>query len=115
MATAATVDALEGEEGSVQVNVEEARENEEEGEADRSEGWTVPKFSHPVYKKLSSLNGELNALSLSKLKENLTSMNLSSMYVGLISITLLNNIFLGVQSLYRRCPNLQGMETRLSR
>ena len=28
---------------------------------------------------------------------------------------ILNNIFLGVQSLYRRCPNLQGMETRLSR
>ena len=34
--------------------------------------------------------------------------------VAIISITLLNNIFLGVQSLYRRCPNLQGMETRLS-
>ena len=82
MATAATVDALEGEEdGSVQVDVEVARE--EEGEADESEGWTVPKFSHPVYKKLSCLNGELNALSLSKLKEKLTSLNLSSMYVGL--------------------------------
>ena len=36
-------------------------------------------------------------------------------YNSIISITLLNNIFLGVQSLYRRCPNLQGMETRLSR
>ena len=34
--------------------------------------------------------------------------------VAFVSITLLNNIFLGVQSLYRRCPNLQGMETRLS-
>ena len=44
-----------------------------------SEGWkTVSKFSHPIYRKLSCLNGELNALSLSELKEKLTTLNLSS-------------------------------------
>lgn len=48
------------------------------------EGWTVAgggKFSHPVYKKLSSLSGELNGLPLSKVKEKLSTLHLSSMYV----------------------------------
>lgn len=48
------------------------------------EGWTVAgsgKFSHPVYKKLSSLSGELNGLPLSSVKEKLSALNLSSMYV----------------------------------
>ena len=48
------------------------------------EGWTVAgggKFSHPVYKKLSSLSGELNGLPLSNVKEKLNALNLSSMYV----------------------------------
>ena len=79
MATAVTVSAQEGEEESsgAQVNVEETKERE----AGESEGWTVPRFNHPVYKKLSHLNGELNALSMSKLKEKLTSLNLSTTYV----------------------------------
>ena len=90
MATAATVSVQDGEEeSSTQVNVEETREREP-GE---SEGWTVPRFNHPVYKKLSSLNGELNALSFSKLKEKLTSLNLSATYVavwvGTVTSTLL--------------------------
>ena len=81
MATAATVSTPEGEESSAPVNVEEHEETRER-EPGKSEGWTVPRFNHPVYKKLSSLNGELNALSLSKLKEKLTSLNLSAMYVA---------------------------------
>ncbi len=48
------------------------------------EGWTVAgggKFNHPVYKKLSSLSGELNGLPLSNIKEKLSALNLSSVYV----------------------------------
>ena len=62
---------------SVSVEEEESHVSGAEGE-----GWTVAgggKFSHPVYKKLSSLSGELNGLPLSKVKEKLTSLNLSSM------------------------------------
>ena len=53
--------------------------------AGSDEGWTTVgggKFSHPVYKKLSSMNGELNGLPLSKVKEKLTALNLSSTYVS---------------------------------
>jgi predicted lipid-binding transport protein (Tim44 family) len=52
--------------------------------AAEGERWTVAgggKFNHPVYKKLSSLSGELNGLPLSKIKEKLSELNLSSMYV----------------------------------
>lgn len=84
--------------GSESVSVEGAETQtsdtgEEEGKqpspgpevAGGDEGWTTVgggRFSHPVYKKLSSLNGELNGLPLSKIKEKLTALNLSSMYVS---------------------------------
>lgn len=73
MATAASSSELEREEGSENVQGEQPT-------AGDSEGWKTvqPKFSHPIYKKLSCLNGELNALSLSELKEKLTSLNLSA-------------------------------------
>lgn len=74
---------------SVSVEEEKTRISGEEGKQPspgaEGEGWTVAgggKFSHPVYKKLSSLSGELNGLPLSKVKEKLTSLNLSSMYVS---------------------------------
>ena len=56
----------------------------EAGGENEGEGWTVVRggtFSHPIYKKLSSLSGELNGLPLSKVKEKLSALNLSSMYV----------------------------------
>ena len=75
MATATSTVEPEGEEGG---NRSVGEEQPTPG-ASGSEGWkTVSKFSHPIYRTLSCLNGELNALSLSELKEKLTALNLSS-------------------------------------
>lgn len=61
----------------------EGKQSSPTGESE-GEGWTVVRggtFSHPIYKRLSSLSGELNGLPLSKVKEKLSALNLSSMYV----------------------------------
>ena len=53
------------------------------------EKWSVAgggKFNHPIYKKLSYLSGEVNALPLKKVKEKLTALNLSSVYVSTRSV-----------------------------
>ena len=74
MATATSISEPEGEEGNKSVEEEQPTHGDP-----GSDGWkTVSKFSHPIYRKLSCLNGELNALSLSELKEKLTTLNLSS-------------------------------------
>lgn len=82
MATAATVSELEGERGASSLSQEEEEERATSNASRQEAEWRTPKFSHPIYKRLSCLNGELNALSLSNLKEKLNTFNLSSMYVG---------------------------------
>lgn len=72
MATAASTSEPERGEGK-------GSEQPTPGDSGYEEEWkTVSRLSHPIYKKLSCLNGELNALSLSELKEKLTALNLSS-------------------------------------
>lgn len=77
MATATSTVEPEGEEEGSNTSAKEGQSTQSGGP--ESEGWkTVSKFSHPIYRKLSCLNGELNALSLNELKEKLTTLNLSS-------------------------------------
>ena len=80
---------------AVSVEGESQTLGEEEGEKPSSgggEGWTVVgsgKFDHPIYKRLSALNGELNSLPLRKVEAKLSGLNLSSMYVSTCTAVLL--------------------------
>ena len=91
MATAATVSEQEG-------AGEKPEEERPSGGGDQEGEWTVPKYNHPVYKKLSCLNGDMNALSLRKLKEKLDSLNLSAVYVRHVGLsTHVQNIILHIR------------------
>lgn len=91
MASAATVSQTRAENEHDEDDEDSQKQSNVEENPPAGEGWTVvgAKFSHPIYKRLSCLNGELNALSLNKLKEKLDTLNLSSTCVDTITASCL--------------------------
>ena len=73
--------AVGGGSGEGDVGDEDGEEESPRKEAVNKYEWRVPgKRSHPFYKKLSALNGEVNSMSLHSVRQRLAKLGLCDRY-----------------------------------